>query len=174
VNPNTLKECIEDSKAVRANALANAKQALEDAFNSKFNEMFMNGLKTTNNDDGSIRYTIRTPDDVEAAYEDIEKNGYIILDEDENGDWIDAVNPHKMEQNIRDNELYNKMADDLATEIDKEILDTLIKATKDDEEKKLKNRYYKFRSWIKGSPCPVNESAIPTFHQWKESEKNVH
>lgn len=173
MDENTLKECIEDSKAVRAKALSNAKKALEDAFNRKFNEMFMNGLKTTNNDDGSIRYTIRTPDDVDAAYADIEKNGYVILDEDENGDWIDVINPNKMEQNIRDNELYNKLADDVAAEIDKEILNTLIKASEAEENKKLKNRYYKFRSWMKGSPCPVDESAIPTFQQWKESEKNV-
>ena len=40
-----LKEAIEDAKAVKATALANARQALEEAFSKRFEDMFMEKLK---------------------------------------------------------------------------------------------------------------------------------
>lgn len=38
--PETLKQAMDDAKAVRQQALANAKQALEEAFGDRFKQMF--------------------------------------------------------------------------------------------------------------------------------------
>jgi hypothetical protein len=40
IDNRLLEEAIADAKAVRATAIANAKQALEEAFSGKFAEMF--------------------------------------------------------------------------------------------------------------------------------------
>lgn len=40
----TLREAIADAKAVRAQALANARQALEEAFSKRFEEVFVEKL----------------------------------------------------------------------------------------------------------------------------------
>lgn len=45
MNSNLLKEAIADAKAVRATALANAKAALEEAFNSRFSAVFADKLR---------------------------------------------------------------------------------------------------------------------------------
>jgi len=45
MDSNLLKEAIADAKAVRQTALANAKVALEEAFNEKYQAMFAQKLK---------------------------------------------------------------------------------------------------------------------------------
>lgn len=161
MNNGLLKEAIADAQAVRKQALENAKQALQQAFASNLGTGFI----CHTFDDGSIRYTINTPEGVDNAYDDIEKKGYIILDEDEDANWIDAINPKTMESNLNAEDMMSQMTAEISKEIDKQILDILVKEADD---KKLKNKYYKFRSWMKGSPCSVDESAIPTFEQWKD------
>ncbi len=44
-NEETLREAIADAKAVRAQALANARAALEEAFSKRFEEVFAERLK---------------------------------------------------------------------------------------------------------------------------------
>ncbi len=51
--PETLKQAMDDAKEVRAQALRNAKQALEEAFSRKFADMFAQKL----NDYGSTNDT---------------------------------------------------------------------------------------------------------------------
>jgi hypothetical protein len=43
--PESLKQAIDDAKEVRAQALRNAKKALEEAFSNRFNEVFENKLR---------------------------------------------------------------------------------------------------------------------------------
>ena len=45
MDSNLLKEAIADAKAVRQTALANAKVALEEAFNDKYQKMFAEKLR---------------------------------------------------------------------------------------------------------------------------------
>jgi hypothetical protein len=58
MNSNLLKEAIADAKAVRATALANAKAALEEAFNNRFSAVFADKLRE---DSLSGETSIETP-----------------------------------------------------------------------------------------------------------------
>jgi hypothetical protein len=53
-NSNLLKEAIADAKAVRATALANAKAALEEAFNQRFSAVFADKLREDSATEASL------------------------------------------------------------------------------------------------------------------------
>jgi molybdopterin converting factor small subunit len=57
MNSTLLKEAIADAKAVRATALANAKVALEEAFNSRFSAVFADKLR----EDSTVQQTDEIP-----------------------------------------------------------------------------------------------------------------
>lgn len=104
------------------------------------------------NDDGSIRYTFSTPDGVDLVYEEIEKSGCIVLDEDDDGNWIEVISPQILVSNINQDDLTQKMSRELQNEIDKEIMD-------------------KISEWIEEQN--KNKRGEDFFEQWKESQKNA-
>lgn len=183
MSPNLLKEAIADAKAVRDTALANARQAMNDAFNGKFAKTFSDGLiayTTEEKEDGVIRYNYGADSDYFGIMEGIKREGLLVLDEDEEKRWVDTIKPDILANNIISETLYSKMAQDITDEIDKEIIDGLIKQCNDEKKKeieeamrlkKLKNKYYKWKSYMKQPPCPVDEEHIPTFEEWVKHEK---
>ena len=58
--PETLKQAMADAKAVRRQALRNAKKALEEAFGKRYEEMFAEKLKQ----EGYERDSERDPEDL--------------------------------------------------------------------------------------------------------------
>jgi hypothetical protein len=61
ISAELLAEAIADAKAVRATALANAKQALEEAFGKRFEDVFAEKLKQDIGTIGYERDTERKP-----------------------------------------------------------------------------------------------------------------
>lgn len=161
---------MEDLKAVKRQSLDNARNALVQAFANI-------GYINSRLDDGVIRYEIKTPNGVDDAYEDIEKNGYIILDEDEDGNWIEAIPPNRLNENLNKEEMLTNMVNDVQQEIDAEIIQKMLDALKEDESKlelkRLKNKYYKWKSWMKNPPCAIDVKNLATFEEWKKNEQTV-
>jgi hypothetical protein len=192
MDPNLLKQAMEDVKIVRQTLLNNAQQAFSGGYvltssyvgtysygvtGSYYNSHCLNGMTDLN---GVIKYTYNNDREEEQILDHIEKEGMIILDESDDDSkekpyWYEVIKPEKLKENV-DNiksldidpptyeDSIEKMAEDISYQIDKQILDSLEDMAWTD---KLKKKYQKFKWWMKGKPCPEIEE--PTFEQWKEA-----
>lgn len=106
---------------------------------------------------------------------DIEKRGLIIIKDNEKKRWIDATTEENFvkliqkadrEQRRKVNEetFMTQLSNEISTEIDNEILNKLIEYN--EEEKRLRNKYSKFKTYLKKPPFPINEENIPSYEEW--------
>lgn len=183
MTPKELKQCMDDADAVRQTAVNNARQVLTSAFANAAANAY--GFVIEVRGEGVHRYIYDSNDGGELkALEDIEEKGYEILDEDEEHHWIEVIKPEEMINNILREDMAHNMAfssaesmsEVIAEEIDREIVDKIVTdaITYADEQKdklkKLKNRYYKFKSYLKTPPMAVYEENIPSFEEWLKHE----
>jgi hypothetical protein len=167
---NVLRDVIEDAKAVKETARINAMNA--------FNQAFSNGgdkFEIENRGEGIFRYHYYNERSEDDALKDIEENGLIILEEDDEK-WYDVIKPETMVENINGNDLAAIISKDISDEIDGEFLTAVKKCIEDGEklkekqikvDEKLKRKYNKFVSFCKQKPWPIKEECIPGFDKWK-------
>jgi DNA phosphorothioation-dependent restriction protein DptG len=137
-----LEDAIADAKAVRATALNNAQQALNQAFSSVGVGTSVNKgyFVTGTSEPGVNRYTYDiTKNGDENALEDIEKGGLIILDENEEERWIDVIRPDDMVNNIKEGVKpeYRNAQEDFNPINDENVNDTFSNMVKNDKNKSL-------------------------------------
>ena len=163
MDPNLLKQAMADAKAVRTQAFNNAQHVMNQTIQNAMTIMTY-GWRIEDRDDKVIRYKYTDwGKGVVNAMEEIEKNGYVILDENEEECWIDVIKSEDLTENVVNNDAEHLLASTLSEfvteEIDKEIVDQLVAHA--DKMKKLKNMYYKFKSHLKN---PLGLWMKNTFH----------
>lgn len=137
--------------------------------------------------DGSIRYKYKTVRGYTEAMDEIEAAGLIVLDWNEEKQWMDVIQPSVLAGNINSNttteqinNYTNQMAKAVADEVDKEFLDIFriiysgVKKETALETKRLqelKIKYSEWRNWIQTPPYSMSEENIPTFDEWVKFEK---
>ena len=89
-------------------------------------ESFNGEFSIENREDGTVRYKWYDEiNDEEKVLDDIEKRGLVILDENEEERWIDAIDPRRMESNVVEDDSMSKITKTIADEIDEKFLDAV-------------------------------------------------
>lgn len=87
-NSNLLKEAIVDAKAVRATSLANAKMALEEAFNQRFSAVFADKLREDSATEAEAQPVAETTEkDPVGATKPSKSDGTVSWSKDNSGNW---------------------------------------------------------------------------------------
>ena len=146
MDPNLLKQAIEDAKVVRQTTLNNAMNALNQSFNNHYSgswtvltASYASGACYVSNhisgfpnavgqDNGVIRYNYYNDAEEESILDHIEKEGLVILDQSDDDSkekpcWYEAINPDDLKKNVDGiNELpmlTDEICDEIISDLDK-------------------------------------------------------
>jgi len=118
MDPNLLKQAIEDAKTVRQTALNNASNALNQSFSAPYvlTASYATGACYTSyhisgfpnavgQDNGVIRYNYYDDVEEERILDHIEKEGLVILDQSDDDSkekpyWYEAIKPDDLKKNV--------------------------------------------------------------------------